>query len=90
MGCVLVGRVNQVLPGQALLLSTPAGNGRVDITDISDSYLDNPLDAVPGKGGFVRYVAASVCVQCTLGECISQNLYCIALVNVADNMLHKF
>ncbi len=53
-GCVVLGRVNQVIPGQALLVSTPVGNGRVDITDLSDSYVNDPLSAVAGKGEFVR------------------------------------
>ncbi len=52
--CVVLGRVNQVIPGQALLVSTPVGNGRVDITDLSDSYVNDPLSAVAGKGEFVR------------------------------------
>ena len=51
----MLGRVHQVISGQALLVSTPYGNGRIDITDMSDSYTDDPLSGMAGKKACVRY-----------------------------------
>ena len=45
--------VKEVLADQALLVTTPLGVGRVDITDISDHYVDNPFEAVK-KRKFVK------------------------------------
>ena len=53
-GSIVLGRVYQVILGQALLVSTPYGNGRIDITDISDSYTDDPLSRVMAKKGCVK------------------------------------
>ena len=36
--------IKEAVPDHALLLTTPHGMGRVDITDISDHYADNPLE----------------------------------------------
>ena len=42
-GDIVTGRVKQVLPGHALLVSTPHGTGRIDITNISDTFVEDPL-----------------------------------------------
>lgn len=49
VGDVVLGMFKEVIPGQALLLTTPHGIGRVDITDIADHYMDHPLDSLNKK-----------------------------------------
>lgn len=53
-GDILPAHIKQVLANQALLVSTAHGLGRVDITDISDHYVDDPLKTVRGDDDIVR------------------------------------
>ena len=45
-GDILVARTHKVLPGLGLMVTTPIGVGRVDITDISDCYQKNPFQTL--------------------------------------------
>ena len=52
-GDVVPALIKEVVPDQALLLTTPHSMGRVDITDITDHYTDNPLEELK-KNTFVK------------------------------------
>ena len=45
-GDVIAGQFKELVTDQALLLTTPHGLGRVDVTDISDHYADSPLEGL--------------------------------------------
>ena len=49
IGDIVLGLVKQVDPDKPILLTTPYGVGRVDITDVSDLYTDNPLEVFKRK-----------------------------------------
>ena len=45
-GKVIVGQISKVLPDQALYVRLPLQkSGMVALTDLRDSYVDNPLEA---------------------------------------------
>ena len=48
--------IKQVVPNQALLVYTAHGPGRVDITDITDHYGDDPLESFKGDSSIFRSV----------------------------------
>ena len=52
-GDVVPALVKEVVDDHALLLATPHGMGRVDITDVADSYTDNPFEAMK-KNAFLK------------------------------------
>ena len=52
-GDIVPAQIREVVPDHALLLTTPHGMGRVDITDILDHYTDNPLEGLK-KNTFVK------------------------------------
>lgn len=45
-GDIVPALIKEVVADQALLLMTPHGMGRVDMTDVSDHYTDNPLEGM--------------------------------------------
>ena len=51
---MVVGKIRQVIPHYALMVAIPGGVGRVDITDVTDHYYDNPLETVKESDGFVK------------------------------------
>lgn len=54
VGCILPARVRNVTSDLGLILAIPTGFGRVDITDISDHYLEEALVRSIGDDGFTR------------------------------------
>ena len=54
VGDMVVGKIRQVIPHHALMVAIPGGVGRVDITDVTDHYCDNPLETVKEPDGFVK------------------------------------
>lgn len=52
-GDIILALIKEVVADQALLLTTPFGMGRVDITDVSDHYTDNCLQGMK-KNTFVK------------------------------------
>ena len=54
VGDMVVGKIRQVIPHYALMVAIPGGVGRVDITDVTDHYYDNPLETVKESDGFVK------------------------------------
>lgn len=42
-GVVLMGQVKRILPHEGLLVSLPGLTGRVDMTDLFDCYVEDPL-----------------------------------------------
>ena len=52
-GDIIPALIKEVVADQALLLTTPLGMGRVDITDISDHYTDDCLQGMK-KNTFVK------------------------------------
>ncbi len=67
IGDILTGQIKQVVESnQAIVLATRMGLGRVDITDISDHYVDNPLKTFSGYiGKYLRYVTCTHTHICT-------------------------
>ena len=51
-GDIIPALIKEVVADQALLLTTPLGRGRVDITDVSDHYTDNCLEGM--KNTFIK------------------------------------
>ncbi len=56
VGDITIGQIKQVVESsQAVVIATHFGLGRVDVTDISDHYVDQPLKTVEKHlGSFVR------------------------------------
>lgn len=52
-GDIVPSLIKEVIADQALLLTTPHGMGRVDITDVSDHYTDNSLEGMK-KNTFIK------------------------------------
>lgn len=42
-GDVVLARIHNFVLGRSVMMTTPTGVGRVDITDISDTYQDDPF-----------------------------------------------
>ena len=76
VGEVVAGQVKKVLPHEGLLISLPGHTGRVDITDISDHYTDNPLSGFH-KSQLIRCVC--VCVS-PLSLFLSLSLLCVCSI----------
>ena len=52
-GDIIPALIKEVVANQALLLTTPLGMGRVDITDVSDHYTDDCLEGMK-KNTFIK------------------------------------
>jgi hypothetical protein len=52
-GDIIPAQIKEVVADQALLLTTPLGMGRVDVTDVSDHYTDDCLEGMK-KNSFIK------------------------------------
>ncbi len=54
LGETLLAQAHEYSPGLWVMMTTPRGRGRLDVTDISDYYQEDPFETIEESGGLVK------------------------------------
>ena len=54
LGEMVLAQAHEYILGRGVMMTTHHGPGRLDITDVSDHYQDDPFEPIEQSGGIVK------------------------------------